>query len=43
MVTEYRFRRRFGVSREEYLSEPRMNVEWMLHIDNIFREAEHGE
>ena len=43
MVKEYRFRKLFGLSREDYLSEPRMNVEWLLSIDNVFREAEHGD
>ena len=42
MVAEYRYRRIFGMSHEEFLSEPRALIEWMVHIDSVFPRSGFG-
>jgi len=40
---EYRFRKAFGCSHEEFLDQPTRITDWLLALDNLHQELSHGE
>jgi hypothetical protein len=42
LTREYRFRKALGGSHEEFLDQPRQVTDWLLAIDQVFREVERG-
>jgi hypothetical protein len=37
---EYRYRKVFGLTHDQYLDEPAETIDWLLKIDDAVREAE---
>lgn len=42
LYREYRFRKEFGGSHEDFLNQPREITDWLLAIDRIVSEAQRG-
>ena len=42
MFREYQYRKLFAISHEQYLDEPVSTVEWLLAINAVVSEVEHG-
>jgi len=42
LFREYQFRKTFGGSHEDYLSQPREITDWLLEIEKVMNEVRNG-